>query len=121
MKTGRSSDSPVRRKSKPADRRGEQPEGDREVDQRDDRTSPTRTMGRRKETLPIRLLFVRRLCEASSGAQEQEPGSVPAKTIPDRARPLARQPCRFTKMTVNTIVVRKGRIARQAAPITVCL
>ena len=71
----------------------------------------------------MRLALPIRLFEASVSAVEKKlHGSMPAKTISAYGVvPSEGNLASLPKTTVNTTIVRNGRISAQAAPITVCL
>src|SRR5262249_2787066 len=81
------------------------------------------TISRGKYTLLIRLALPTTLFEASESTPEKKAhGSIQPKTMiaygPD---PTEGRLAKCPKMTVNTTIVRNGRMTAQAAPITVCL
>ena len=76
-----------------------------------------------KYTLLIKFAFVTRLFEASASAVEKNVhGSIPANTINAYgAAPSLGNFATRPKITVKTIMVKKGRISAHATPMTVCL
>src|SRR5262249_51566274 len=86
-------------------------------------TAAIGTINRGKYTLLMRWALPMRLFEASPSAVAKKlQGSRPANTISAYGvAPSEGSPANLPKMTVNTTVVRNGRMNAQAAPITVCL
>ena len=86
-------------------------------------TAAIGTISRGKYTLLIRLALPIRLFEASATAVAKKlHGSMPAKTMSAYgAVPSDGSLANLPKTTVNTTIVRNGRMIAQAAPITVCL
>src|SRR6516162_10823804 len=86
-------------------------------------TVATGTISLGKYTLLIRFALLTRLLEASlNPVEKKDHGSMPAKTISGYGAvpsdgSLAMRP----NITVKMIIVIKGRMIAQAAPITVCL
>src|SRR5204863_7584275 len=80
-------------------------------------------INRGKYTLLIRFEFAMRLLDASvMPLANNAQGSIPAKTISGYgASPADGNFAIRPKMTVNTTMVRSGRISADVAPIIVCL
>jgi hypothetical protein len=81
------------------------------------------TMSRGKYTLLIKFALPIKLFDASLNPVEKNvQGSIPANTISGYGTaPSDGNLAMWPKITVNTAIVRKGRISAQAIPMTVCL